>query len=54
MSQESIKNMHTLDINFTPSLIGDYQFQKLDFTGICLNQDSVPFLHKKVVNLYIL
>ena len=30
-----------------------YIFKRLEFKGICLKQDNVYFLHKKVVNLYI-
>ena len=53
MLQERIKNPHTSDISFTPKLIGDYQFKKVEFKGICSKQNSVSFLHKNLVNLYI-
>ena len=53
MSQESIKNSQTSDISFAPKLIGDYQFKKVELKAICLRQDSVSFLQKNVVNLYI-
>ena len=54
MPEECIENPQTSDISFAPKLIGDYQFQKVGFKGICLKQDSVSFLHRNVVNLYIL
>ena len=53
MSWESIKNPTTSHISFAWNLIGDYQFKKLEFKGICLKEDSVSFLHKNVVNFYI-
>ena len=34
MSEESIENPHTSDISFTSELIGDYQFNKVEFKGI--------------------
>ena len=30
------------------------RFGRVKFKGICLRQDSVSFLHKNIVNLYIL
>ena len=36
MSEESTKKLHTSDISFAPNLIGDYQFKKVEFKGICL------------------
>ena len=53
MSQESIKNPHTSDVNFALKTIWDYQIRKVKFRGICFKQDTVSFLHKKVVYLYI-
>ena len=53
MLQESIKNSHTSDTTFAPKLVGKYRFNTMKFKGILLKQDSVSFLHKKVVNLYI-
>ena len=53
MSQENIKNSHTSDTTFSPKLYNKYTFDRVEFKGICLRQDSVSFLHKKVVNLYI-
>ena len=37
MSEESIENPHTSDISFTSELIGDYQFNKVEFKGIKKN-----------------
>ena len=54
MPEECVENPQTSDISFAPKLIGDYQFQKVEFKGICLKQDSVSFLHRNIVNLYIL
>ena len=31
----------------------DHQFNRVKFKGIALKEDSVSFLHKEVVNLYI-
>ena len=53
MSQESIKNPHTSNITFAPELIYDFQLSLVKLKGIYLKQDSVSFLHKKVVNFYI-
>ena len=42
MSQESVKNPHTLDINFAPKLIGEYQSNcRARFKRICSKQDCV-------------
>ena len=43
MSQESIKNLHTSDINFVPELTGNDQFKKVGFKGICLKSEHVIF-----------
>ena len=32
----------------------EIQFQKIEFKGICLKQDSVSFLHKNAVNYIFL
>ena len=53
ISKESIKNLHISDITFLPELIDTYQLSRVKFKGICLEQDSVSFLHKKIVNLYV-
>ena len=53
MPHESIKNPPTSDNSFAPKLITDYSPHRVKFNGNCLRQDSVSFLHKNVVNLYI-
>ena len=54
MSEETIKNPHTSDITFSPELIDNLsRISRVKFKGIFLKQDSVSFLHKKVVNSYI-
>ena len=52
MSQESIKNTHTSDINFAPELTANDQFKKVRFKGICLKSEHM-FFHNNVVTLYI-
>ena len=54
MSLESIKNPYTSEITFSSELIYMFnQFGRLEFIGGCLKQDSVSFLHKKVVISYV-
>ena len=53
VSQERTKNLQTSDTTFAPKLIFKYRFYRMEFKGICLKQDTVSFLHKNVVNLYI-
>ena len=49
-----LKNPHISDTAFVPKLIGDYLFNNIvTFKGFCLKEDSVSFLHKNIVNLYI-
>ena len=50
---KSIKNPQTSENTFSPKLNNKYTFDRVEFKGICLKQDSVYFLHKNVVNLYI-
>ena len=52
MSEESNKNPSTPDNSFTPKWTG-CPFLEVKFHGNNLRQDSVPFLHKNVVTLYI-
>ena len=50
MSEESIKPLFQTN-SFDPEMIiiqGSVKFK-----GICLKQDCVPFIHGKVVNLYM-
>ena len=55
MSQEGTQNSHTQDTTFYPELNDRLiQFGRVKFKGICLRQGSVSFLHKNIVNLYIL
>ena len=52
--QESIKNPHTSDVNSAPKIIGNNKLNSIvEFKRMCLKQDSVAFLHKNIVNLYI-
>ena len=53
MSHKSIKNPPMSDSSFTSKLLIDYLLYRVKFNGNCLKQDSVFFLHKNVVNLYI-
>ena len=54
ISEGESKIPHTLGITFSQKLIDNYQFKvRVGYKGICLKQDSVSFLHKKKVNLYI-
>ena len=53
MSAKTIKNPSESDNSFAPDFTVAYPLSKVKFTGKCLKQDSVPFLHKTVVTLYI-
>ena len=50
---KKLLKIRILKTSFAPKLICDYQSKNVEFIGICLKQDSVSFLHKEVVNLYI-
>lgn len=50
MSREEIINPYKLDNNFSPE--NDSLYEPITFKGICLKEKSVPFLHKKAVDLY--
>ena len=52
MSHEAIKNPSTSDNSFAPKWNTDFSPQRIKLNGDCLQQDSVSFLHKKVV-IYI-
>ena len=52
ISQESIKNLHTSDVSFAPKFIGNYQYKKVEFKGICLKHDTVSFLQKNSKFIY--
>ena len=45
ISEAKIKNASP-DITFSLNYIGNFQFGKVKFKGICLKQDSESFLHK--------
>ena len=45
--------MQTSNIAFAPELNEDYQFNRMKFKWICLKQDNVYFLHKKIININI-
>ena len=53
ISEESIKNPHTSDTTFSPDFLDLYGFNRVNFKVIYLKQDSIYFLHKKVVNLSV-
>ena len=46
ISEEKIKNPSP-DIIFSLKYVGNFQFGKVKFEGICLKQDSESFPHKK-------
>ena len=48
-----IINMHTSNITVAAKVTADHQFNRVKFKGIALKEDSVSFLHKEAVNLYI-
>ena len=49
-----VPKMHiTLDGSFAQNWITDYSPYRVKINGNCLRKDSVSFLHKYVVNLYI-
>ena len=45
--------MHNSNITVAAKVTADHQFNRVKFKGIALKEDSVSFLHKEVVNLYI-
>ena len=53
LSDESINLPATSDNSLTPSL--DYIGVRIrvKFNGQCLKQDKVTFIHKKIMNIYI-
>ena len=53
MSDESFKVVSTPDNNLTPSVNYYGDTARLKFTGSVLQQKSVTYNHKKVVNLYV-
>ena len=54
MSEESIIPTSTTDESFYPGVVCLYNGKyELKFKGVCLKQNSLYFLHKIVVILYI-
>ena len=39
--------------SFTPKCIDKYLIPRVKFSGNCLRQDSISFIHGNVINLYI-
>ena len=54
MSEESIKNPPTPKNSFISKWIDNYTLPWVKFNVNSLRQESVPFLYKNVVNLYVL
>ena len=53
MSNESLEVVSKTDNNLTPSVIYYGDKVRLRFTGSVLQQKTVTYSHKKVVNLYV-
>ena len=53
MSKESVKSPPTRDNSFAPKRNASYPLSITKFNGNYLKQDTVSFLHKNVVNLYV-
>ena len=53
ISKEIIKNLSIQDNSFAQNWIDDYTLPKVKFDENCLRQNSVFFLYKYIVNLYI-
>ena len=54
ISRESIAPPSTTDKSFYPEKIYSYGIYNLEFKEICLKQNSVYFLYKNIINLYII
>ena len=54
IAEESIENPSTPDNVFAPKTNTGHLLSKVKFNGYCLKQDSMSFLQKNVVNLYII
>ena len=50
---KKINSIKTSNLSITPNMNYYGTKKKVDFNGSCLKQDSVPFNHGKVVNIYI-
>ena len=53
MSEETITIPSRAENSFNPEIIYNYGRGRIKFKGICLKQDSVSFIDRNAVNLYI-
>ena len=53
MSEETITTPSRAENSFNPEIIYNYGRGRIKFKGICLKQDSVSFIDRNAVNLYI-
>ena len=53
MSEETITTPSRAENSFNPEIIYNYARGRIKFKGICLKQDSVSFIDRNAVNLYI-
>ena len=53
MSKESVKSPSTRDNSFAPKRNASYPLSITKLNGNYLKQNTVSFLHKNVVNLYV-
>ena len=53
MSEKIITPSSTPENSFAPKWIGKYSIPLVKFNGNCLRQDSISFIHRNVVSLYI-
>ena len=54
MSEKCITSPSTKDNAFNPKIIYNYGNRKIRFKGIFLKQASAFFIHRNLLNLYIL
>ena len=53
MSEETITTPSRAENSFNPEIIYNYGRGRIKFKGICLKQDSMSFIDRNAVNLYI-
>ena len=53
MSEETITTPSRAENSFNPEIIYNYGRGRIKFKGICLKQDSVSFIDRNAVNLYV-
>ena len=53
ISEETITTPSRAENSFNPEIIYNYGRGRIKFKGICLKQDSVSFIDRNAVNLYI-